>query len=78
MEFDAGQLRALDAAVTEGSLDGAARVLQVTPSAVSQRLRALESSVGQVLLVRSRPVAATTAGLVVLRLARQVSLPVRT
>ncbi|WP_380168951.1 ArgP/LysG family DNA-binding transcriptional regulator [Jannaschia sp. R86511] len=74
MDLELDQLRALDAAVTEGSLDGAARVLRVTPSAVSQRLKALESRVGQVLLVRSRPVRTTGAGQVVLRLARQVSL----
>lgn len=74
MDLELDQLRALDAAVTEGSLDGAARALHVTPSAISQRLKALESRVGQVLLVRSRPVRPTAPGQVVLRLARQVSL----
>lgn len=74
MDLELDQLRALDAAVTEGSLDGAARALHVTPSAISQRLKALESRVGQVLLVRSRPVRPTGPGQVVLRLARQVSL----
>ncbi len=73
MEFDAGQLRALEAAVEAGTLDGAARALHVTPSAISQRLRALEEQTGRVLLVRSKPVRPTAAGEVVLRLARQVS-----
>lgn len=72
MQLD--QLRALRAAVDGGTLEAAARALDVTPSAVSQRLRALEVAVGRVLLVRSRPVRATTAGEVVLRLARQVDL----
>ncbi|GAB2909062.1 LysR family transcriptional regulator ArgP [Rhodococcus aerolatus] len=72
MDLDPGQLRALSVAVAEGSLEGAARVLHVTPSAVSQRLRALEAATGRVLLVRSRPVRVTAAGEVVLRLARQV------
>jgi LysR family transcriptional regulator, chromosome initiation inhibitor len=74
MELDLAQLRALQVAVSEGSLDAAARTLHVTPSAVSQRLRALESATGRVLLVRSRPVRATPSGEAVLRLARQVEL----
>ncbi|SDF91154.1 LysR family transcriptional regulator ArgP [Klenkia brasiliensis] len=72
--MDLAQLQALAAAVEAGTLDGAARLLHVTPSAVSQRLRALESATGQVLLVRSRPVVPTEAGAAVLRLARQVQL----
>jgi len=63
----------LAAAVDEGSLDAAARVLGITPPAVSQRLRTLEGIVGQVLLVRSRPVRPTAAGAAVVRLARQIA-----
>ena len=72
--MDIPQLRALVAAVETGTLDAAAGTLHVTPSAVSQRIRALESATGQVLLVRSRPVVPTEAGTAVLRLARQVEL----
>ena len=74
MDLDLGQLRALAAAVTTGSLDGAARALHVTPSAVSQRLKALEAATGRVLLVRSKPVRVTSSGAAVLRLARQLEL----
>ncbi|RBY91808.1 ArgP/LysG family DNA-binding transcriptional regulator [Blastococcus sp. TBT05-19] len=74
MDLELGQLRALAAAVSTGTLDGAARELHVTPSAVSQRLKALEAATGRVLLVRSRPVRATPSGEAVLRLARQVQL----
>ncbi len=74
MQFDLAQLRALAAAVDEGTLDGAARRLHVTPSAVSQRLKALEVAAGRVLLVRSKPVRPTAGGEAVLRLARQVEL----
>ncbi|TKJ19105.1 LysR family transcriptional regulator ArgP [Blastococcus sp. CCUG 61487] len=74
MDVELGQLKALAAAVLTGSLDGAARELHVTPSAVSQRLKALEAATGRVLLVRSRPVRVTAAGAAVLRLARQVEL----
>lgn len=74
MDLELGQLRALAAAVTAGSLDGAARELHVTPSAVSQRLKALEAATGRVLLVRSKPVRVTPSGAAVLRLARQLDL----
>ncbi|NAZ74935.1 ArgP/LysG family DNA-binding transcriptional regulator [Kineococcus sp. T13] len=72
--MDLAQLRALSAAVSEGTLEAAARALHVTPSAVSQRLRALETATGRVLLVRSRPVQPTESGRALLRLARQVEL----
>lgn len=72
MDFDLAQLRALAAAVRHGTLDAAARALHVTPSAVSQRIKALEIATGRVLLVRSKPVAVTEAGAGILRLARQI------
>lgn len=56
-----------------GSLDAAAAELHLTQSAVTQRLQTLERLAGQVLLVRSRPVHATPAGEVVIRLARQIA-----
>ena len=74
MDLDLAQLRALRAAVDTGTLDAAARQLHVTPSAVSQRLKALEQATGQVLLVRSRPVRINETGRAVLRLARQLDL----
>ncbi|WP_448630212.1 LysR family transcriptional regulator [Cellulomonas soli] len=60
--FDLAQLDALAAVVAEGSFDAAARRLHVTPSAVSQRIKALEQLVGHVLVQRSRPCRATVAG----------------
>ena len=74
MDVDLGQLRTLVAVIDEGSLEGAARRLHVTPSAVSQRLRALEVATGRVLVQRGRPATVTAAGEPVLRLARQVGL----
>jgi LysR family transcriptional regulator (chromosome initiation inhibitor) len=68
------QLAALVAIVERGTFDAAARELHVTPSAVSQRIRALESMAGQVLVRRSTPCTATPAGERLLRLARQTSL----
>jgi LysR family transcriptional regulator (chromosome initiation inhibitor) len=74
VDLDLSQLRALEATVAAGTLDGAARALHVTPSAISQRLKALETATGRVLLVRSKPVRVTESGQAVLRLARQVAL----
>jgi LysR family transcriptional regulator, chromosome initiation inhibitor len=72
MQIDLDQLQALTAAVAEGSFDAAARRLHVTPSAISQRIKALETSVGRVLLIRSRPVRPTASGQTLLRAARQI------
>jgi len=72
MNLDPDQLEALAAVISEGTFDAAARALHVTPSAVSQRVKALETSVGQVLLARSKPVRATTSGETLLRAARQI------
>ncbi len=58
----------------EGTLDGAARRLHVTPSAISQRIKALEEILGRVLLVRTKPVQATEAAHPVVRYARQLAL----
>ena len=53
------QLQALRAIADEGSFEAAAYELGVSASAVSQRIRALESEVGQVLVRRATPCTAT-------------------
>lgn len=65
-------VRTLAVAIDVGSLDAAAGKLHLTPSAVSQRIKALETRVGRVLLVRSKPLQPTAAGRAVVRLARQL------
>lgn len=72
--LDTTQLRTFAAVVAEGSFDAAARLLHVTPSAVSQRVKALEEVVGQVLVRRHRPCRPTEAGKPLLRLAGQFAL----
>ncbi|GAA2172259.1 LysR family transcriptional regulator ArgP [Agrococcus versicolor] len=74
MELPRDLLRTLVAAVDAGTLDGAAHALALTPSAVSQRIRALERQLGRVVLTRTRPVRPTPDGTVLLRLGRQVAL----
>ncbi|MEJ1179953.1 MULTISPECIES: LysR family transcriptional regulator ArgP [unclassified Pseudarthrobacter] len=70
--FQLEQLRTFAAVVEEGTLEAAARTLVVTPSAVSQRLKAMEDTAGQILFQRTNPVRPTQAGEAVLRFARQV------
>lgn len=67
-------IETLSTVVKDGTFDAAARTLHVTPSAVSQRIKALEQRVGRVLVVRSKPVQATEAGEAVLRLGQQLAL----
>ena len=72
MNFE--HLRALTAVIDEGTFEAAADLLRLTPSAVSQRIKALEASTGQVLVRRRVPCTATDAGMVLLRMARQVQV----
>lgn len=74
MEWDRAQLAALASVVEEGSFEGAARRLHLTPSAVSQRIKALEARAGQLVVRRARPCRPTQAGEVLVRLAGQVAL----
>ncbi|MGB0189566.1 MAG: LysR family transcriptional regulator ArgP [Nocardioides sp.] len=60
--------------VDHGTFEAAARELHVTASAVSQRIRALESTVGQVLVRRASPCTATPAGATLVRLGRAQAL----
>ena len=74
MQIDGQQLAAFAAVIEHGSFEAAAEHLHVTPSAVSQRIKALEQRVGQVLVRREKPTVATPAGVPLLRLAAQTRL----
>lgn len=74
MDFDYDSLVALAAVVREGSFDGASRALNVTQSAVSQRIKQLEDRVGSVLIVRGRPCVPTETGLQLCQHVEQVTL----
>ncbi|MFY1622812.1 LysR family transcriptional regulator ArgP [Micromonospora sp. WMMD735] len=74
MSLDPVQLATFQAVVTHGSFGAAARAMNVTPSAVSQRIKALEQAVGQVLVRRTRPCVPTAAGAPLVRLGGQVAL----
>ncbi|MEO8221617.1 MAG: LysR family transcriptional regulator ArgP [Specibacter sp.] len=70
--FQTEQLRTFLAVLDYGTFDAAAQHLHVTASAVSQRIKAMEQAAGQVLLQRTAPIAVTTAGAVVHKMARQM------
>src|ERR1043165_397216 len=67
------QVRTLLAVIDEGTFDAAAAALHVTPSAVSQRVKALEQRTGRVLLVRPQPGRPSEWGACVARSARQLA-----
>ena len=74
MRIDHAQLRALAAVIREGSFERAALSLNVTSSAVSQRIKALEDRVGKLLIRRTLPTEATPEGQVLVQLAEQTAL----
>jgi LysR family transcriptional regulator, chromosome initiation inhibitor len=74
MRLQPDQLATLLAIVDSGTFEAAARRLHVTPSAVSQRVKALEVEVGHVVVVRTSPCRATPTGEALVRLARQQAL----
>lgn len=74
VDLQPDQLRTLAAISVAGTFEAAAQRLGVTPSAVSQRVRALESAVGQVLVRRGRPAELTPPGQVLVRHARHLAL----
>lgn len=72
--LDEALLAAVAAVAREGSFERAARLLHVTPSAVSQRVKLLEERLGAVLIVRGQPCSATEIGARICRHAELVSV----
>ncbi len=72
--FDLAQLAALAAVHRRGSFDLAAAELGVTPSAISQRVRALEERCGTLLVRRGAPCTATPPGMRLIRHFDEVTL----
>ena len=72
--LDYASLATVAAVIREGSFERAARVLNVTTSAVSQRVKQLEERLGSVLIVRGQPCTATDKGRLLCRHVDQVGL----
>ncbi|WP_172292647.1 LysR family transcriptional regulator ArgP [Pseudoruegeria sp. HB172150] len=73
-QLDYAALGALAAVLRTGSFERAAAQLHVTPSAVSQRIRALEERMGAVLVLRGAPCRPTETGARLQRHAEAVGL----
>ena len=71
--FDYPGLNTLAAVIRHGSFDAAAKALNLTQSAVSQRIRALEERTGSVLVQRGVPSTPTDTGLRLFRHYEEVS-----
>ena len=76
--LDPAQLAALAAVHRRGSFDLAAAELHVTPSAISQRIKAFEEAIGTLLIRRGQPCTATDTGLRLIRHHDEVALLERT
>ena len=74
MQLDPNHLAALSAVLRLGSFDGAAQALFVTPSAISQRVKALEEQVGTALVQRGQPCTGTEMGLRIAKHAEDLGL----
>ncbi|MEM9970607.1 MAG: LysR family transcriptional regulator ArgP [Pseudomonadota bacterium] len=74
MDFDYDSLVVLAAVVRTGSFEAAAKSLNVTQSAVSQRIKQLEDKVGSILILRGRPCTATEDGQLLCQHVEQVML----
>jgi LysR family transcriptional regulator (chromosome initiation inhibitor) len=72
--LDYALLSALASVVRTGSFEKAAEQLNVTPSAISQRIKLLEERIGTVLVVRGQPCLATEAGQRLCQHVEQVAL----
>ena len=72
--LDARQLQALAAVIEHGGFGPAAKALSLTLAAVSLRIKSLEDTLGQRLLVRGKQVRATPAGQALLGHVKQVRL----
>jgi LysR family transcriptional regulator, chromosome initiation inhibitor len=72
--LDYASLAAVAAVVREGSFERAARALNVTTSAVSQRVKHLEERLGSVLIIRGHPCKTTDMGRLLCSHVEQVGL----
>ena len=74
MDLEPKQAEAFMAVAETGSFERAGARLNITPSAVSQRLRVLEASLGTPMIVRSRPCRPTQMGQRLLQYLRRAQL----
>ena len=74
MNLSSRQTEAFRAVIETGSFEQAAARLHLTSPAISQRVRALESQLGNALVVRSRPARATRIGQLLMQYLKRAQL----
>src|SRR5690554_8073164 len=74
MLLDQKQIQALLTVYQEGSFQSAARVLNVTPAAVTQRVKALEASIGALVLIRGKSLQLSPQGRAIISYAQRAQL----
>ncbi len=72
--FDRSQLEAFAAVIEHQSFERAAKALNVTRGAISQRIKLLEGALSTVLLIREQPIFPTKAGEAILRHVKALQL----
>ena len=72
--LDSKQIDTLLAVHREGSFQAAARVLNLTPAAVTLRIKALESAVGAMVLIRGKSLRLTPQGQAIVSYAQRAQL----
>lgn len=73
-KIDYGLLDALNAVVQNGSFEAASKSMNLTQSAISQRVKQLEERIGGIVVIRGRPCVPTELGLELCRHVEQVGL----
>lgn len=64
----------LKAVISEGSFEAAAKLLNITPSAVSQRVKLLEDRLEALLIIRGKPCTATDYGYALFKHTEQIEV----
>ena len=73
-DFDPRQIMAFMAILETGSFEAASQKLNITPAAISQRMRALENALGSPLVQRTRPCVVTRQGMKLAQFVRKREL----
>lgn len=72
--LDPKHIQALSTVVSEGSFSGAAKLLNLTPAAVTQRIKSLEAAIGSLVLIRGKALRLTPQGKAILSYQQKAGL----
>lgn len=72
--IDPKHIQALSAVASEGSFLAAAKLLSLTPAAVTQRIKSLEAAIGSLVLIRGKAIRLTPQGKAILSYQQKTGL----